>query len=177
MRRCLRRLPLVTVVLGTAALASACGGTQTAASSGRPGAGGGGGRPPRSALRVRVSPVQVQDVVHQIKALGSLEAQDLVQVTDQVEGVATDVRFREGDRVGPASVLLRIDPDRYRVEAQQAKAAKDQATAELGRAQADLQRREALAQNELLSAEELTRSRGENARLSAGLEVSKAAYE
>jgi multidrug efflux system membrane fusion protein len=74
-------------------------------------------------------------------------------------------------------VLLRIDPDRYRVEAQQARAAKDQATAELGRAQADLQRREALAQNELLSTEELARSRGENARLGAGVEVSKATYE
>jgi len=128
-------------------------------------------------LRVRVAPVLVQDVVHQIKALGSIEAQDMVQVTAQVEGVATEVRFREGDRVGPSTVLLRIDPDRYRVEAQQARAAKDQATAELGRAQADLQRREALAQNELLSTEELARSRGENARLGAGVEVSKATYE
>jgi multidrug efflux system membrane fusion protein len=167
-------LPLVTIALAALVVGSACGGSQTAASGRAP---AGGGRSQRSALRVRVSPVQVQDVVHQIKALGSLEAQDMVQVTAQVEGVATDVRFREGDRVGPSSVLLRIDPDRYRVEAQQAKSAKDQATAELGRAQADLQRREALAQSELLSTEELTRSRGENARLSAGLEVSKASYE
>ncbi len=179
MRRCLRRIPLAAISLAATVAAAACGGTQNAA-SGQPAAAGrpaAGGRPQRSALRVRVAPVQVQDVVHQIKALGSLEARDMVQVTAQVEGVATDVRFREGDRVGPASVLLRIDPDRFRVEAEQAKAAKDQATAELGRAQADLQRREALAQNELLSAEELTRSRGESARLSAGLEVSKASYE
>jgi multidrug efflux system membrane fusion protein len=173
MRRCLRRNPLVPIVLAAAVLGAACGGTQTAA-SGRPAP---GGRGERSALRVRVAPVLVQDVVHQIKALGSIEAQDMVQVTAQVEGVATEVRFREGDRVGPSTVLLRIDPDRYRVEAQQARAAKDQATAELGRAQADLQRREALAQNELLSTEELARSRGENARLGAGVEVSKATYE
>ncbi|HEY7923671.1 MAG: efflux RND transporter periplasmic adaptor subunit [Burkholderiales bacterium] len=169
-------MPLVTLALGAMAVTAACGGTQTAA-SGRPAQGPGGGRTQRSALRVRVSPVQVQDVVHQIKALGSLEAQDMVQVTAQVEGVVTDVRFREGDRVGPATLLLRIDPDRYRVEAEQAKAARQQAIAELGRAQADLQRREALAQNELLSTEELTRSRGENARLTAGLDVSKATYE
>jgi membrane fusion protein, multidrug efflux system len=173
MRRCLRRNPLVPIVLAAAVLGAACGGTQTAA-SGRPAP---GGRGERSALRVRVAPVLVQDVVHQIKALGSIEAQDMVQVTAQVEGVVTDVRFREGDRVGPSSVLLRIDPDRYRVEAEQAKASKDQATAELGRAQADLQRREALAQNELLSTEELARSRGEKARLGAGVEVSKATYE
>jgi membrane fusion protein, multidrug efflux system len=162
----LRRIPLIAIGFG-AALASACGSGQTVASA----------RPQRQALRVRVAPVLVQDVVHQIKALGSLEAQDMVQVTAQVEGVVTDVRFREGDHVGPATLLLRIDPDRFRVEAEQARAAREQATAELGRAQADLQRREALAQNELLSAEELTRSRGENARLGAGLDVTKATYE
>jgi len=32
------------------------------------------GRPPRSALRVRVAPVTVQDVVYQIKSLGQIEA-------------------------------------------------------------------------------------------------------
>jgi multidrug efflux system membrane fusion protein len=128
-------------------------------------------------LRVRVAPVVVQDVIHTIKALGSIEAQDLVQVTAQVEGVASDVRFREGDRVSPTTVLLRIDPDRHRVEAERAKALKDQAAADLGRAQADLQRRESLAASQLLSTEELTRSRGENARLAAAVEVAKAAYE
>jgi multidrug efflux system membrane fusion protein len=158
---------MIPLALGATLLGSACGGSQSAASA----------RPPRQALRVRVAPVVVQDVVHQIKALGSLEAQDLVQVTAQVEGVATDVRFREGDRVGPATVLLRIDPDRHRVEAERARALKDQAQAELGRAQADLQRRESLAASQLLSTEELARSRGENARLFAGVEVAKAAYE
>ena len=146
---------------------SACGGSGSAASA----------RPQRQALRVRVTPVLVQDVVHQIKSLGSIEAQDLVQVTAQVEGVASDVRFREGDHVGPATVLLRIDPDRHRVEAERARALMEQAAAELGRAQADLARRESLAASQLLSTEELTRSRGENARLEAAVDVAKAAYE
>lgn len=149
------------------ATGAACGGPQEAAQAR-------GGQ--RQALKVRLAPVAVQDVVHVIKALGSLEAQDMVQVTAQVEGVATDVRFREGDRVGPQTVLLRIDPERRRVEAERAKALQDQATAELDRAQADLERREALARSQLLSAEELARSRGENARLSASVDVAKAAY-
>jgi len=126
---------------------------------------------------VRVAPVAVQDVTHQIKALGSLEAQDLVQVTAQVEGVASDVRFREGDRVSPETVLLRIDPDRFRVEAERARALEQQARAELERAQADLERRESLAASQLLSNEELTRSRGENNRLSAAVDVARAARE
>ena len=162
-----RRSLALIAVGGVVVLGSACGGSQSAASA----------RPQRQALRVRVTPVLVQDVVHQIKALGSLEAEDMVQVTAQVEGVASDVRFREGDHVSPASVLLRIDPDRHRVEAERAKALKDQAAAELGRAQADLARRESLAKSQLLSTEELARSRGENDRLEAAVEVAKAAYE
>jgi multidrug efflux system membrane fusion protein len=101
----------------------------------------------------------------------------MVQVTAQVEGVATDVRFREGDRVGPDTVLLRIDPDRYRLEAERAKAVLEQSAAELERAQADLKRREALAANELLSLEELTRSRSDSARLTAAVEVARAAHQ
>jgi multidrug efflux system membrane fusion protein len=162
-----RRSLALIAVGGVVVLGSACGGSQSAASA----------RPQRQALRVRVTPVLVQDLVHHIKALGSLEAEDMVQVTAQVEGVASDVRFREGDHVSPATVLLRIDPDRHRVEAERAKALLDQATAELGRAQADLARRESLAKSQLLSTEELTRSRGEYARLEAAVEVAKAAYE
>ena len=99
----------------------------------------------------------------------------MVQVTAEVDGVATDVRFREGDRVGPGTVLLRIDPERYRLEAERAQAVLEQSRAEQDRAGADLRRREALAQNDLLSAEELNRSRSDSARLTASVEVAQAA--
>ena len=55
--------------------------------------------PQRPALTVRVAPSLVQEVVYQIKALGSLEAEEMVQVTAEVEGASSDVRFHEGDRV------------------------------------------------------------------------------
>ena len=157
-------LPLLLPLLALP-LASSCGGAGDTKAA----------RPQRPALRVRVAPVVVRDVVYQIKALGSLEAQDMVQVTAQVEGVATNVTFREGDHVTQRTVLLRIDPDRYRLEAERAKATLEQAQAERGQAEADLRRREALAQNDLLSAEELTRSQSGSARLGAAVAVSKAA--
>jgi multidrug efflux system membrane fusion protein len=160
----LKTLPsLLPAILAAGVLAS-CGSSESAAP-----------RAQRPALRVRVAPVAAKDVVYQIKALGSLEAQDMVQVTAQVEGVATDVRFREGDRVSPSTVLLRIDPDRYKLEAERAKAVLDQAKADRGQAEADLKRREALAQSELLSAEELTRSRTDRNRLAAAVDVAQAA--
>jgi multidrug efflux system membrane fusion protein len=156
---------LVPFALVAAALASGCGGSGDGAAA----------RPQRPALRVRVAPVAVQDVVYQIKSLGQIEARDMVQVTAEVDGGVSDVRFREGDRVGPGTVLLRIDPERYRLEAERAQAVLEQSRAEQDRAEADLKRREALAQNDLLSVEELTRSRGENARLGASVDVAKAA--
>ena len=157
--------PPLSFALAAAALAAACGGSGDAAPP----------RQQRPALRVRVAPVAVQDVVFQIKSLGQVEARDMVQVTAEVDGVATEVRFREGDRVGPGTVLLRIDPARYRLEAERAQALLEQSRAEQDRAAADLKRREALAQNDLLSVEELTRSQGENARLGASVDVARAA--
>lgn len=157
--------PLLVFTFAAATLEAACGSGNDPAAR----------RQQRPALRVRAAPVAVEDVVYQIKSLGQIEAQDMVQVTAQVEGVATDVRFREGDRVGPGTVLLRIDPDRYRLEAQRAQATLEQSQAEQDRAGADLRRREALAENELLSAEELNRSRSDSTRLIASVEVAKAA--
>ena len=53
-----------------------------------------------------------------------------MQVTAEVEGAVAEVRFHEGDRVGPQTVLARIDPDRYRLEAQRAEASYRKARAD-----------------------------------------------
>ncbi len=163
----MRALPRQALLLATlvAVTSGACGGSQGAVAA----------RPARPSLMVRVAPVVVQELVYQIKALGSLEAEEMVQVTAEVEGAVVEVHFHEGDRVSQKTVLARIDPERYRVELERAKAALDQSKAELGRAQADLKRREELAAAQLVAPEEMTRSRGENARLAAAVEVSQAA--
>jgi membrane fusion protein (multidrug efflux system) len=162
-----RYVPFLALGLLPSVLAQGCGGAQpaTRAASGRP------------SLTVRVAPVVVQDVVYQIKALGSLEAQDLVHVTAEVEGAVTDVRFHEGDRVTPETVLLRIDPERYRLEAEGAEATYKKTLADQHRAEGDLQRREDLARDQLVAHEELNRSRQEAERLSAETAAAKAAWD
>ena len=151
-----------------AALATAACSSQGAAS------------PPRArvhGITVRTAQAASQDVVYSIKALGSLEAEEVTQVTAEVEGAVSEVRFHEGDRVTPESVLLRIDPERYRLEAQRAEATWRKAVADAERAQADQDRREALAREQLVPMEELNRSRSETSQLQAEAAATKAAWE
>lgn len=159
------RIPVPLVAPVGLALLVSCGGAGGAATP----------KPSRPSLAVRTAKVAVQDVVYRIKALGSLEAQDLVRVTAEVEGAVTEVRFHEGDRVTPQTMLLRIDPQRYRLELERTEATLRQAVADAERAEADLERREELAGAELVAAEELARSRQETARLRATTEAARVA--
>ncbi len=165
----MRRAGPVSILILVAAAALACG------SSAEPGgaAGRGGGR----ALRVRVAPVASRDVVYRVQALGSLEADELVRVTAEVSGAVSEVLFHEGDHVTPGTVLARIDPERYRLEAARAEAALRKATADWQRARADQERRESLARDRLVADEELNRARQETERLAADVAASRAANE
>jgi multidrug efflux system membrane fusion protein len=158
----------VTPAIGLLALVSMACGQPAGSASARPG---------RSAVVVRTATVAQHDVDYQIKALGSLEPQELVQVTAEVEGAVAEVRFREGDRVTPQTVLLRIDPERYRIESAGAKASYEKALADEHRAAADLKRREDLARDQLVAAEELNRARQEAERLAAESAAARAAWD
>jgi RND family efflux transporter MFP subunit len=162
------RRALLLAALVAAPLAAACGRGQGATPP--PGTG-------RGALPVRVARAEVRDVVFAAKAVGSLEAEEVVQVTAEVEGAVSHVLFHEGDRVSPETPLLRIDPERYRLEAGRAEATYKQALAEQHRAEQDLRRREELARDELVAVEELNRSRGETERLTAESAAAKAAWD
>lgn len=157
-----RLVPVALVVLG----AAACARTQGATSQ----------RPRAAAIAVRTAPVVSKDVVYGISALGSLEAQDLVQVTAEVDGAVSEVLFQAGDRVTPQTVLLRIAPDRYRLEADRAEANYRKAVADAARAGQDLERREQLAREQLVPVEELNRSRSETEGLEAEAAAMKAAW-
>ena len=162
-------VPLAAALLSLG-LGAGCSRSQGASPQG---SGPGGAGP---GIRVRVAPVAVQDVVYEIKAVGSLEAEEMVQVTAEVEGAITAVLFHEGDRVAPGTVLARIDPERYKVEAQRAEANYRKAQADAQRAAADLVRRESLAAEKLVAVEELNRARGENERLDAEAASAQAAW-
>ncbi len=161
-----KALPLAfVIVLATLACGRSQGASQGPASAAARG------------LRVRVAPVEVRDIVYDARAVGSLEAEEVVQVTAEVEGAVSEVRFHEGDRVTPATVLVRIDPDRYRLEAARAEASYQKALADARRAEAEASRREALAAEQLVAVEELNRAKQEAERLQAEAAAVKAARD
>ena len=157
-------------LLATAALAASAACTKPTQGAGGPGRGA-------RTLTVKTQPVTARDVTYRIQAVGSLEPEEIVQVTAEVEGVVSAVRFNEGMRVGPQTVLFQIDPERFRLEAQRTEAAYKKALADRRRAEQDQARREQLAKENLVSVEELNRSRGEFERLSAEADSAKAAFD
>jgi membrane fusion protein, multidrug efflux system len=144
---------------------------------------GGGGEPARAAaqgartLSVRTAPVTARDVVYSIQSLGSLEPEELVQITAEVSGAVKEVMFHAGNRVTAETVLARIDPERYRLEAVRAEATYRKAVATWERSKADLARREELAKDQLVAVEELNRVRQETEQLAADAAAAKAALE
>ncbi len=177
----MRRLHLLVVFLIASAALTGCGrGSSQAAqgppSGGQPG-GGRGGRGSAPAIPVKAGPVKVQEVTYRIQAVGSLEAEDMIQVTAELDGVLTEVKFREGDRVTKDTVIALIDPERYKLEADRAEANYRRALADGAQAAATLARREALAKEDLVSVEDLNQTRTTSERSSADVASAKAARD
>lgn len=183
----MRTLRLLVVLLLASAGLVACGGAPSGQTQsgppnpqgGRPsaGPGGRGGRAGGGAIPVKAGPVKVQEVTYRIQAVGSLEAEDMIQVTAELDGVLTEVRFREGDRVNTNTVIATIDPDRYRLEADRAEANYRRAVADGAQAAATLARREALARENLVSVEDLNQTRTSSERSAADMAAAKAARD
>ncbi len=159
--------PLLLLLL---LIASGCGQSGSEAPAGR-----GAGRV--RSIPVRTASVETRDVSYRVSALGSLEAEEIVQVTAEVEGAVSEVRFHEGARVTRDTVLLLIDPERYRLEVERAEANHLRAQSDLRRAEEELQRRERLANAELLAMDEVDRYRAASESLDADVAASKAALD
>lgn len=144
----------------------------------------GGGRPGGRAMAfpVEVQPVAVREVEYAVNATGSVEAFETVAVTARVAGAVERIRFVEGQNVARGTVLVEIEPERYRLAVRSAEANFQKAVAELREAEAGLARREQANQKNpgLIRGEEMetfrTRVRtasAEVAQVQAALEQAK----
>ena len=159
--KCRRYCRLAALFLVTAC-ASACGNGRTEPRTAAPDQRSAPGRPRGpgagpAAFPVEVATVEAPNVQYGTTAVGSVEAFERVQVTARVAGVVERVRFREGDVVTVAQVLVEIEPRRYAVAVAAARATLERAEAAKADADAGAARRErALAESPgLLAPEEL----------------------
>jgi multidrug efflux system membrane fusion protein len=81
-------------------------------------------------------------MVYSVNAVGSVDAFEKVQVTSRVPGVVDRVLFAEGNTAAANQVLVEIEPERYRLAVESAKAAYEKALAAEADAEAGLKRRE-----------------------------------
>jgi membrane fusion protein, multidrug efflux system len=115
---------------------------------------GGGGR---GAIEfpVEVAPVEARSVEYAVSAVGSVEAFERVEITARVPGAIDRIHFSEGSVVGPTTVLVEIEPERYRLAVRSAQATLEKAQAAEAEARTGLSRREAVnAKNPSLVKEE-----------------------
>jgi multidrug efflux system membrane fusion protein len=92
---------------------------------------------------VEVLVLSPQKVEYSVSAVGSVEAFEKVQVTARVQGVVERVLFREGDKVDKDQPLVEIEPERYQLAVDSARATLEKAAATKREAEAALARREA----------------------------------
>jgi multidrug efflux system membrane fusion protein len=91
---------------------------------------------------VEVAPVQAQNMVYAVSAVGSVEAFEKVQVTARVSGAVDRVLFAEGEFAQAGQTLVEIETERYRLAVESAQAAYEKAEASKADAEAGLKRRE-----------------------------------
>jgi multidrug efflux system membrane fusion protein len=129
---------LLLAALAAAGCGRGSGGAGAASTAGASAAGGARA----IVFPVEVATVAAQPVEYRVSAVGSVEAFETVQVTARVAGVVDKVDFAEGNTVATGQKLAEIEPDRYRVQVDSAKATLARAEASLQDAQAGLKRRE-----------------------------------
>lgn len=104
----LRRLRPGSALLAAAFGLAACGGEATA--------------PPPGAPAVVLSAVMLRDLDDRIGATGQLLAKDSARIAAEVPGQVTETPFDEGEEVEAGQVVMRIDPERRRLDHDDAQA-------------------------------------------------------
>ncbi len=140
---------------------------------GAKGAKGGRGGP----LTVKAARAVVKPMPVLIEAVGTVEAEQSVQVRAQVSGVLQSVAFREGDKVKAGQLLFQIDPRTFQAQYNQAVAALARDRAQLENAKAQEQRMEPLLKREFITRQEYDVAVTSAKSLEAVVQAGQAAVE
>jgi membrane fusion protein, multidrug efflux system len=126
------------------------------------------------AVPVVVASVEVRDVPRELETFGFVEASSTVDVAPQVQGLVSEVHFKEGDFVKRGDLLFTIDTRPYRASlaAAQAELARNRALADQARVEAERATR--LQAEGVASEQEVARARADAASSAANVKVGQA---
>src|SRR5215813_10988134 len=96
------------------------------------------------------TPVQKQ-ITRYLEATGNAAAVNSANLVARVQGYLQEIKYQDGDQVKAGTPLFVIEPEPYRLKAEQAKAAQEGAEASLKQLEADYQRQVDLASRQVAS--------------------------
>ncbi len=143
-----------------------------------------GGKPVASASATvaKAFPVEIEVAAKRafprvITATGSVDAYETITVTARVAGVVERVRVAEGQTVAAGESLAEIEPARYRLAVDSARAGLQSAEARAAEARAGLKRRESASQAQagIIAPEDLDAARARVDQATADVAAAKAA--
>jgi multidrug efflux system membrane fusion protein len=123
---------------------------------------------------VLIAPAKLADLPVTVDAIGTVLALNTVTVRPQIDGILSELSFKDGQDVKRGDVIARLDPATYKAQYDQTLAKKAQDEAQLANAKVDLQRYEKLAQSEYGSRQQADTQKATVAQLEAQLRVDQA---
>jgi multidrug efflux system membrane fusion protein len=132
---------------------------------------------PAPAVPITTLPAKVQDVPVDLRALGTVQAFNTVEIKAQVNGVLTAIPVQEGQEVHRGDIVAEIDPRPYQAALDQADAQRAEDAAQLQSAQLDLQRYQHLAKSQFAPVQQVDDQQATVNKLVAMIQADTAAIE
>lgn len=102
-------------------------------------------------VNVRVLPAETKKVQPYLETTGTLNADEEVTVSSEVDGIVRQLKVEEGSSVSKGSLLVEINEVDYMLDKKRSDAALKQAEANLANAKAEYQRKKSLYKEELIT--------------------------
>ncbi|MFH0888448.1 MAG: efflux RND transporter periplasmic adaptor subunit [Planctomycetota bacterium] len=119
--------------------------------------------------KVTVAQPKVERIERIISAVGSLEPEDQVQLTTEVSGIISEIKFEEGQELNQGDAMAILDPASFKLNVENSQALLERAKTNLALADANYKRKKDLYEKKFITEQELQ-------ELTNALDKAKAEY-